>query len=390
MMKGLARAPFASSSSSSFSSSSLSVSERRRRRSDDGVFSNRSRASSSSSSSSLKKKKNKKILFVRGISASSSSSSKTTGTNEFKTSDGVTIRGTFAEGGGEAQTTTSDEKRTALIMLHGSYHASWCFSENFFDYFSGGGRGGYGTNVDAYAMDFRGQGASDVPVKDGKAMKVAGTLERHARDVREYVEHVMREKKDAYDRVYLVGHSFGGLIAQKVYAEDGEGDDGKGGKLFDGMILLASVPPTGNGEMVKRFLREDLWKSMKITYAFIAKQFGTDAKSCRECFFSESVAESEIEKYMRLINDSSKARLLDLKQLNEELPIVVKNDAKKGNERVLVIGGQNDYVVDNTGVRETAAFWRSKEILIDGSAHDVMLDSKWQTVAEIMMQFIDA
>jgi len=330
-------------------------------------------------------------MFVRG---SASSSSTTTGTNEFKTSDGVTIRGAFAEGrggggGGEEVQTPSDKKRTALIMLHGSYHASWCYSENFFDYFTGGGGRGYGTNVDAYAMDFRGQGASDVPTKDGKAMKVAGTLERHARDVREYVEHIMREKKDAYDRVYLVGHSFGGLIAQKVYAEDGD-DDGKVGNLFDGMILLASVPPTGNGEMVKRFLKEDLWKSMKITYAFIAKQFGTDAKSCRECFFSESVAESEIEKYMRLINDSSKARLLDLKHLNEELPIVVKNDAKKGNERVLVIGGQNDYVVDNTGVRETAAFWRSKEILIDGSAHDVMLDSKWQTVAEIMMQFIDA
>jgi len=330
-------------------------------------------------------------MFVRG---SASSSSTTTGTNEFKTSDGVTIRGAFAEGrggggGGEEVQTPSDKKRTALIMLHGSYHASWCYSENFFDYFTGGGGRGYGTNVDAYAMDFRGQGASDVPTKDGKAMKVAGTLERHARDVREYVEHIMREKKDAYDRVYLVGHSFGGLIAQKVYAEDGD-DDGKVGNLFDGMILLASVPPTGNGEMVKRFLKEDLWKSMKITYAFIAKQFGTDAKSCRECFFSESVAESEIEKYMRLINDSSKARLLDLKQLNEELPIVVKNDAKKGNERVLVIGGQNDYVVDNTGVRETAAFWRSKEILIDGLAHDVMLDSKWQTVAEKMMQFIDA
>ena len=310
-MNGLARAPFASSSS--FSSSLSFVSERRRR-SDDGVFSYHSRpcssvASSSSSSFMKKKKKNKKILFVRGISASSSSSSKTTGTNEFKTSDGVTIRGVFAEGGGEVQTTTSDKKRTALIMLHGSYHASWCFSENFFDYFTGGGGGGYGTNVDAYAMDFRGQGASDVPVKDGKAMKVAGTLERHARDVREYVEHVMREKKDAYDRVYLVGHSFGGLIAQKVYADDGDGDDGKGGKLFDGMILLASVPPTGNAEMVKRLLKEDLWKSMKITYAFISKQFGTDAKSCRECFFSESVAESEIEKYMRLINDSSKARL---------------------------------------------------------------------------------
>ena len=93
----------------------------------------------------------------------------------------------------------------------------------------------------------------------------------------------------------------------------------KEAKLFDGMILLASVPPTGNSEMVKRFLKKDLWKSMKITYAFISKQFGADPKSCRECFFSEEVEEKDIEKYMRLINDSSKARLLDLKKPNDDI-----------------------------------------------------------------------
>jgi alpha-beta hydrolase superfamily lysophospholipase len=244
-------------------------------------------------------------------------------------------------------------------------------------------------------MDFRGQGESGMK-KDGG--NVAGTLERHAEDVREYAKYIRGRKK--YEKVFVVGHSFGGLIAQKVFAEDDDDSDDddsddderiKEAKLFDGMILLASVPPTGNSEMVKRFLKKDLWKSMKITYAFISKQFGADPKSCRECFFSEEVEEKDIEKYMRLINDSSKARLLDLKKLNEELPIVDKSKGRqKGKEKVLVIGGKDDYVVDEEGVRETAEFWHVEANLIEGLAHDVMLDAKWQTVAERMMQFVNS
>ena len=271
---------------------------------------------------------------------------------------------------------------TALVFLHGSYHASWCYEEFFFEYFCGKKKA---LGVDAFAMDFRGQGESGLPTTL-EDEKVAGTMERHAMDVREYVARI-RERK-TYEKVYVVGHSFGGLIAQKAFAEDVDEDGGGDGNI-DGMILLASVPPTGNGEMVKRFLKTDLWKSLKITYAFIAKQFGTDSKSCRECFFSKEVGEEDVKKYMRLINDSSKARLLDLRKLNEELPIADKSGGKKkGKEKVLVIGGRDDYVVDATGVRETAEFWQTEAILIDGLAHDVMLDTKWQTVAERMMQFI--
>ena len=301
------------------------------------------------------------------------------------TSDGVLLHARERTVIAEKENNNNNNETTALVFLHGSYHASWCYEEFFFEYFGKAG-------VDAFAMDFRGQGESGLPIKEenGRRVKedekVAGTVERHAMDVREYVARI-RERK-TYKKVYVVGHSFGGLIAQKVFAED-VAEDGGGDGNIDGMILLASVPPTGNGEMVKRFLKTDLWKSLKITYAFIAKQFGTDSKSCRECFFSEEVGEEDVKKYMRLINDSSKARLLDLRKLNEELPIADKSGGKKkGKEKVLVIGGRDDYVVDATGVRETAEFWQTEAILIDGLAHDVMLDAKWQTVAERMMQFI--
>ncbi|CAL6410520.1 unnamed protein product [Bathycoccus prasinos] len=298
--------------------------------------------------------------------------------NGYVTSDGIEI---------SAIERMNKGNNVALILLHGSYHAKWCYLEHFFDYFYENAVDG--RNVDVFAMDFRGQGESGMK-KDGG--NVAGTLERHAEDVREYAKYIRERKK--YEKVLVVGHSFGGLIAQKVFAEDDDSDDDeriKEAKLFDGMILLASVPPTGNSEMVKRFLKKDLWKSMKITYAFISKQFGADPKSCRECFFSEEVEEKDIEKYMRLINDSSKARLLDLKKLNEELPIVDKSKGRqKGKEKVLVIGGKDDYVVDEEGVRETAEFWHVEAKLIEGIAHDVMLDAKWQTVAERMMQFVNS
>lgn len=299
--------------------------------------------------------------------------------NGYVTSDGIEI---------SAIERMNKGNNVALILLHGSYHAKWCYLEHFFDYFYENA-GADGQNVDVFAMDFRGQGESGMK-KDGG--NVAGTLERHAEDVREYAKYIRGGKK--YEKVLVVGHSFGGLIAQKVFAEDDDSDDDereKEAKLFDGMILLASVPPTGNSEMVKRFLKKDLWKSMKITYAFISKQFGADSKSCRECFFSKEVEEKDIKKYMRLINDSSKARLLDLKKLNEELPIVDKSKGRqKGKEKVLVIGGKDDYVVDAEGVRETAEFWQVEANLIEGLAHDVMLDAKWQTVAERMMQFVNS
>ena len=298
--------------------------------------------------------------------------------NGYVTSDGIEI---------SAIERMNKGNNVALILLHGSYHAKWCYLEHFFDYF------GYENADDGQkcgcVCDGFSRAKAERVKKDGG--NVAGTLEkRHAEDVREYAKYIRGRKK--YEKVFVVGHSFGGLIAQKVFAEDEDSDDDervKEAKLFDGMILLASVPPTGNSEMVKRFLKKDLWKSMKITYAFISKQFGADPKSVAKCFFSEEVEEKDIEKYARLINDSSK-EIIDLKKLNEELPIVDKSKGRqKGKEKVLVIGGKDDYVVDE-GVRETAEFWHVEANLIEGLAHDVMLDAKWQTVAERMMQFVNS
>ena len=165
----------------------------------------------------------------------------------------------------KASSSSSLSTNPPLVFVHGSYHAAWCWKEHFFQYFAERGH-------DVYAVSMRGQGRSDAPTEG------VNTLEDHSEDITAFCATLSDTPP------VLVGHSFGGLVVQQVMCQQ------KPPQLA-GLALLASVPPSGNGAMVKRFLKKDLWASLKITYAFIAGAFKTNADLCRECFFSEDLPE---------------------------------------------------------------------------------------------------
>lgn len=248
---------------------------------------------------------------------------------------------------------SSGSGKPPLVFVHGSYHAAWCWAEHFFEYFSTRGH-------DCYALSLRGQGASDMP-PDPDAV-VAGTVETHASDVASLCASLSTSP-------VLVGHSFGGLIAQRVAA----GGDANAPSLA-GLALVASVPPTGNGPMVGRFLRRAPLASLKITYAFITAAFKTNAALCRECFFSADLPEPTLRAHMASIAASCNVRLLDLKAMNASLPI----PRPSADLRVFVVGGEEDFVVDVEGLRETAAWGNTEAVVLKRTAHDVMLDTRWE------------
>eukprot|EP00983_Pelagomonas_calceolata_P072924 1151932-Pelagomonas_calceolata.AAC.3 len=55
-------------------------------------------------------------------------------------------------------------------------------------------------------------------------------------------------------------------------------------------------PFNGNKDMVFRFIKKDLWASIKITYGFVFKSFQKSLDAARELFFSEDLPKEELER----------------------------------------------------------------------------------------------
>jgi len=65
----------------------------------------------------------------------------------------------------EQRKSKSERENPPLVFVHGSYHAAWCWAENWLPFFSSSG-------FDSYAVSLLGQGESDEPLGT-----VAGTLQ---------------------------------------------------------------------------------------------------------------------------------------------------------------------------------------------------------------------
>ncbi|WOH00293.1 hypothetical protein DCAR_0519652 [Daucus carota subsp. sativus] len=211
-----------------------------------------------------------------------------------------------------------------LVFIHGSFHAAWCWAEHWLPFFSTHG-------YDCYALSLLGQGESDEP-----SGPVAGSLETHAGNVADFI------RKETKFPPVLLGHSFGGLIVQ-YYIANTQSRQLTGTEIMSlhpnlhGAVLLCSVPPSGN-------------------------------------------------RYQKLMTESSRLPLFDLRKLNASLPVPVARDPSL---QILVLGANDDFIVDAKGVGETGIFYGVEPVCIEEVAHDMMLDISWEKGAEYILQWLN-
>ncbi|KAH8933749.1 hypothetical protein BDL97_18G046400 [Sphagnum fallax] len=275
------------------------------------------------------------------------------------------------------------KRKPALVMVHGSYHAAWCWAVFWMDYFAARG-------YDCWAVSLLGQGGSDVPPQQ----EVAGSIQSHARDIADFVHHHCRNDDPP---PILIGHSFGGLIVQFYLSQlatmhgDDEEPQNPGEKPYPriaGAILACSVPPTGNMDVVKRYLRSKPIASIKVTLSLAAKLFASSLSLCRETFFSPSMDDAQVIKYQKLMKESSHIPLFNLRELNATLPIPPPPPSALCPP-VLVVGAENDFVLDWQAAEETAAFYGTTPQCVTGVAHDMMLDICWKDAAQVLLQWLE-
>lgn len=263
--------------------------------------------------------------------------------------------------GGAATHSGKPCSNVSLVCIHGSYHAAWCYNRYFLDFFREKG-------FNAYALSLRGQGNGKI----SEQKPVAGTLEEHAADVASFVEHLEGQGQ----QVILIGHSFGGLITLQAAADL---------KNLAGLILLCSVPPSGNVGIILRSLFRAPLQAFRITWGFISRSFESDADLCREIFFDKATPLADVEECMQLMKTGCPqgTRLLDLRQLQRSLPVPTCT------KPVLVLGGQEDAIVDLEALEETAKVHQVKPIILEGVPHDAMLGSRWRSAAEAILSWLE-
>ncbi|KAL5214355.1 hypothetical protein ABZP36_003507 [Zizania latifolia] len=262
-----------------------------------------------------------------------------------------------APGGGE---------QPPLVFVHGSFHAAWCWAEHWLPFFS---RAGF----PCYALSLRAQGESSIPSE-----KVAGTLETHAGDVADFIW------KEIPLPPVLIGHSFGGLIVQQ-YISSLQGSELLHPRLA-GVVLVCSVPPSGNSGLVWRYLLTKPVAAVKVTLSLAAKGYANSLSLCKETFFSPELDDGLVERYQRLMKDSSKLPLFDLRKLNASLPVA---SVPNNTVDILVMGASNDFIVDAEGLSETARFYNVEPVSVKGIAHDMMLDCSWDKGAGIILSWLE-
>ena len=253
-----------------------------------------------------------------------------------------------------------------VLFVHGTFHGAWCW-EPWLEQFAAAG-------IESYAVSLRGTSGSPV---DQKSVKIT----EHVQDLLSLVSTTFAETPPV-----IVGHSFGGASCLKYLESNG---------ATSGAVLLCSVPPSGNGPMVGRFLRRSLRQAWLITIGFAMKRAATDAQVCRDLFFDDGTPLDEIATYLPRLEADAQIGL-DVSHFLTELPS--KNAGDDGlatwlgtPSRVptLVLGAERDGVVDREAVEETAAFLGTEAEFYD-LPHDVMLCRGREAPAERIIAWVKA
>lgn len=244
---------------------------------------------------------------------------------------------------------------TPCVFVHGAYGGAWIWDQHFLPFFAERG-------YTAHAISLRGHGDSD-----GWESLMFARLRDYVADLEQVLDTLPTPP-------VLIGHSMGGMVVQKVLNR----------RTIPAAVLMASVPPHGilGTFFGMAFTNPALFKELSTVQAF--GPLAANGHNVRKALFSDDTPDSVIAHVLPRLQAESQLVLLDLMGL--DLP----PSEPTLDVPVLVLGAGNDAFVFESAVAETAKTYRSQSEIFPGMAHAMMLEPGWDTVAERIVDWLDA
>jgi pimeloyl-ACP methyl ester carboxylesterase len=164
----------------------------------------------------------------------------------------------------------------------------------------------------------------------------------------------------------------GGLVAQK-YLES---------HPARAAVLLAPVPPRGALGATLRYARRHPLQFLKANLTLSLYPLIETPELTHDVFFSPTMPTTLVQSYFSRMQDESYLAFLDMLLFNLPRPERIKVP-------LLVMGAENDMLFPHNDVNATARAYQTQAVIFPNMAHDMMLESGWQAVADRILEWLD-
>lgn len=234
-----------------------------------------------------------------------------------------------------------------ILLVHGAWHGPWCWED------LAQRLGDLGHDVRTVAL--RGH--------DGRTGRIWHSVD-------DYVEDVRDAAAGCRAPVVVVGHSLGGLVAQKFLENE----------QAAGLVLLAPTPARGTLPAVVRLALRHPVALLHATLTLRMRPFVRTCRVVRELFFTARTDQGVV--------DDTSLRLGDESYLAFLQTIVVRPRPDRVRVPVLLVAAEQDRFFTRAEMRQTARAYGTRAVVIEGSGHDLMLDRRWPDVAHHIDEWV--
>ncbi|MFN8276738.1 MAG: alpha/beta hydrolase [Chitinophagales bacterium] len=248
---------------------------------------------------------------------------------------------------------TTPSHKGSLLFLHGMSHAAWCWEWCFVPYFQSLG-------YHCYTLSYRGHGNS------------WGVARRRWWRIADYVEDVKEALLRVPDAI-VVSHSMGGFILQKLLLE---------GMALRAGVLLSPIPPGGMWKgSLKTAIKFPL-KFIRGNLSLSTDPFAETPFAVQTLCFSADISSDMLLRTQAALHSESYRAYLDLLFMD-------LHNAKVVDVPLLFLHGEHDFLLDREVLAKAATAFGAEFESLPAVAHDMMLDTRWQTVAQRVAQWLD-
>jgi pimeloyl-ACP methyl ester carboxylesterase len=255
-----------------------------------------------------------------------------------------------------------DPARPPLLFIHGAGRGAWEWAEHFLPYFA---RNGY----HCVAFDLRGHGESE-----GRADLSSFRLDDYVGDAANVATDLVLRDLPA---PVLIGHSLGGGIIERAIDQRVIG--------VPAAVLLAPFP-RGDGwklatnAAVKTF---GFSRMARVMFSHNTSLMYETAELARSAFFAADTPEELARAYWERLQPESWLSG-DMGRFAESAPL------PNPDIPLLFVSGSEDKVFPPEAIKRTAEAYGGDFVEVEGVAHEMMLDMRWERAAEAILGWLNA